>query len=333
MSTYIILPLKFTAPVHFGDASGGGGLDAVQPIRRADTFFSALCSEAARLGGQMLDKLVQKVNHEEIAFSDLFPWVRRDGIYEWYIPKPVISIPAKDMQVESLQKARSMSSFRKKSKKRAFLKASDLGLYIDDLRYGSASLEEEPVFGEALSVVHFNGRTGTPYSAGSYFFAPHSGLYVLVRLENSADWEWLESLICLTGIAGIGGRKSSGMGTFIKEQDGISLSSKSDNEDEAFLAKFLEDGKTDCQMALSVFLPADNEIEEASRGSGLWVQRSGFTWTPGMESPVKTKSVYMLSSGSCFASRLHGRVADVSTGAVSHPVYRYGKGLYLGVPK
>ena len=28
MSTYIILPLKFTAPVHFGDASGGGGLDA-----------------------------------------------------------------------------------------------------------------------------------------------------------------------------------------------------------------------------------------------------------------------------------------------------------------
>lgn len=83
-------------------------------------------------------------------------------------------------------------------------------------------------------------------------------------------------------------------------------------------------------MALSVFLPAGDEIEEASRGSGLWIQRSGFTWTPGMESPVKTKSVYMLSSGSCFSSRLHGRVADVSTGAVSHPVYRYGKGLYLG---
>ena len=56
MNTYIILPLKFTAPVHFGDASGGGGLDAVQPICRADTFFSALCSEAARLGGQMLRK-------------------------------------------------------------------------------------------------------------------------------------------------------------------------------------------------------------------------------------------------------------------------------------
>lgn len=65
-----------------------------------------------------------------------------------------------------------MSSFRKKSKKRAFLKASDLGLYIDDLRYGSASLEEEPVFGEALSVVHFDGRTRTPYSAGSYFSLP-----------------------------------------------------------------------------------------------------------------------------------------------------------------
>lgn len=333
MSTYIILPLKFTAPVHFGDASGGGGLDAVQPLCRADTFFSALCSEAARLGGQALDKLVQKVNHDEIAFSDLLPWYLRDGTYEWYVPKPVISISSKEVKVESLQNARSMSSFRKKSKKRAFLKAADLGLYVDDLRYGSASLEEEPLFGEAISAVHFNGRTGTPYSAGSYFFAPSAGLYVLVRLEDRSDWEWLESLICLTGMTGIGGRKSSGMGTFRKEQDGIILSGDSDNEDESTLAELLEDREADCQMVLSVFLPAENELEAASQGAGLWLQRSGFTWAPGMESPVKTKSVYMMSSGSCFSTRLHGRVADVSTSAVNHPVYRYGKGLYLGVPK
>lgn len=333
MSTYIILPLKFTAPVHFGDASGGGGLDAMQSICRADTFFSALCSEAARLGGQTLDKLVQKVNQEEIAFSDLFPWYQRDGVYEWYIPKPVISIQPREFKAETLQKARDMSSFRKKSKKRAFLRASDLGLYVDDLRFGSASLDEEPVFGEALSAVHFNGRTRTPYSAGSYFFAPDAGLYVLVRLENRNDWDWLESIICLTGMTGIGGRKSSGMGTFKNEQDGIILSPDSDNEDESTLVELLEDREADCQMALSVFLPEANEMEAASQGAGLLLQRSGFTWTPGMESPVKTKSVYMLSSGSCFSSRLHGRVADVSTVAVNHPVYRYGKGLYLGVPK
>ena len=86
MSTYRILPLKFTAPVHFGDASGGGGLDAVQPVCRADTFFSALCSEAARMGKQILNRLVQKVEKEEIAFSDLFPWYFRDGYYEWFVP-------------------------------------------------------------------------------------------------------------------------------------------------------------------------------------------------------------------------------------------------------
>lgn len=333
MSTYRILPLKFTAPVHFGDASGGGGLDAVQPVCRADTFFSALCSEAARMGKTELNRLVNKVSQEEIAFSDLFPWYLRDGSYEWYVPKPVISVQPKETKSETLQKARNLASFRKKSKKRAFLRASDLGLYIDDLRYGSASLEEEPVFGETLSAVHFNSRTRTPYSAGSYFFSPSAGLYVLIRMDDSADWEWLEPLICIMGMTGIGGRKSSGMGSFIKAHDSILLSEENENADEAVLSELLKDRKTDCQMALSVFLPTEDELEIAAGGTGLWIQRSGFTWSPGMESPVKTKSIYMLSAGSCFVTRLHGRIADVRTSGVNHPVFRYGKGLFLGVPK
>ena len=198
MSTYRILPLKFTAPVHFGDASGGGGLDAVQPVCRADTFFSALCCEAARMGKTELNRLVNKVSQEEIAFSDLFPWYLRDGSYEWYVPKPVISVQPKETKSETLQKARNLASFRKKSKKRAFLRASDLGLYIDDLRYGSASLEGEPVFGETLSAVHFNSRTRTPYSAGSYFFSPSAGLYVLIRMDDPAyDLCW-QSVGCFT---------------------------------------------------------------------------------------------------------------------------------------
>ena len=333
MSTYRILPLKFTAPVHFGDASGGGGLDAVQPVCRTDTFFSALCSEAARMGKQILNRLVQKVEKEEIAFSDLFPWYFRNGYYEWYIPKPILSVMPKEVRAETLQKARDMSSFRKKSKKRSFLRASDLGLYVDDLRYGSVSLEDEPDWGAMLSAVHFNGRTRMPYSVGAYFFAPTAGLYVLIRMENPSDWEWLESLISITGMTGIGGRKSSGMGSFIKADDSILLSEKNDNADEVALSEFLKDRKTDCQMALSVFLPTEDELEMAATGAGLWIQRSGFTWSLGMEGPVKTKSIYMLSSGSCFAARLHGRMADVSTSGVKHPVFRYGKGLFLGVPK
>ena len=86
-------------------------------------------------------------------------------------------------------------------------------------------------------------------------------------------------------------------------------------------------------MALSVFLPAEDEVAAAAAGAGLWIQRSGFTWSPGLESPVKTKSIYMLSAGSCLSTRLHGRMADVSTSGVNHPVFRYGKGLFLGVPK
>ena len=123
------------------------------------------------------------------------------------------------------------------------------------------------------------------------------------------------------------------MGSFIKAHDSILLSEENENADEAVLSELLKDRKTDCQMALSVFLPAEDEVVAAAAGAGLWIQRSGFTWSPGLESPVKTKSIYMLSAGSCLSTRLHGRMADVSTSGVNHPVFRYGKGLFLGVPK
>ena len=332
MSTYILLPLHFLAPVHFGDASGGGGLDAVQPIGRADTFFSALCCEAIRQGASALERIVRKTEIGDITFSDLLPWYQRDGEYEWYVPKPVLSMPAQPAKDESLQEAKTNSSFRKQEKKRAFLRASELSLYIDDLRYGESSLTEEPTFSTAVSQVHFNGRTRSPYSAGGHFFAPHAGLYSLIRLEKTEDTDWLITLVRLTGLSGIGGRKSSGMGRY-DIQEVVTLSPEDENEDTAALYDLLEDKTAEEQMSLSSVLPKEEEISLAARARGLWIRRSGLSWSQGMDVPVKMHPLYMLASGSCFDSCLTGRIADVSTPAVGHPVYRYGKGLYVGVPK
>lgn len=333
MSTYVLLPLRFLSSVHFGDASGGGGLDAVQLTCRADTFFSALCVEAAKLGEAALAQLVEKAQSGEIAFSDLLPWYRREGGYEWYLPKPVLSITPVEKKAENLQTVRQESSFRKKSKKRAFIRASELGLYVDDLRYGSASLTEEPTFGTAISQMHFNGRSRAPYSAGSYYFAAQAGLYVLIRLEEKDDMKWLSPLIHLTGLSGIGGRRSSGMGRFQEEMPYLMLRDDDDNEDTEALYELLTDTEAEEQMCLSSVLPKKEEIEIAAAGKGLWLVRSGLSWSHGMDVPVKMHTIYMMAAGSCFSKRLQGRIADVSTPASPHPVYRYGKGLYVGVPK
>lgn len=333
MNTYLLLPLRFLSSVHFGDASGGGGLDALQLTCKVDTFFSALCCEAARQGKEALSRLVEKAESGAIAFSDLLPWYKRNGDYEWYIPKPMLLIPGKEQEEQNLQEVREHASFRKKAKKRAFIRASDLSLYIDDCRYGTSSLEDEPDFGASLSQMHFNGRERVPYSVGSYFFSPHAGLYVVIRLEKKEDMNWLSLLIHLTGLSGIGGRKSSGMGRFTEEMPYLILHGTEENEDTEAMYDLLTDTKADKQMSLCSVLPKKEEIEAAAKGSGLWLKRSGLSWSEGMEVPSKMHTIYMMAAGSCFSHRLIGRMADVSTPAVPHPVYRYGKGLYVGVPK
>jgi CRISPR-associated protein Csm4 len=38
----------------------------------------------------------------------------------------------------------------------------------------------------------------------------------------------------------------------------------------------------------------------------------------------------MFNTGSCFQEKIKGRILDVSDQG-GHPVYRYGKGMFLGV--
>lgn len=123
------------------------------------------------------------------------------------------------------------------------------------------------------------------------------------------------------------------MGHFTIEGNAIILSEEEDNKDSKVLYDMLEDREAEEQMTLSTLLPSAEEAEAAAKARGLWIQRSGLSWSQGMEAPVKMHTLYMLSSGSCLDRRLTGCIADVSTPAVNHPVYRYGKGLYVGVPK
>ena len=179
---------------------------------------------------------------------------------------------------------------------------------------------------------HYNGRLARPYAAGSFSFAENAGLYVLVRLADEKDLPSVLALFHLLGLSGIGGRRSSGMGKFELGADPILVSDGAEEEDTGALYELLMDTQASTQMTISCLLPKKEEIEAGVEVKGLWMKRSGLTWTPGMESAVKEKSIYMLAAGSTLSCRLAGRIADVATPAVGHPVYRYGKGFFLGVP-
>ncbi len=77
-------------------------------------------------------------------------------------------------------------------------------------------------------------------------------------------------------------------------------------------------------MTISCLLPKKEEIEEGIEVKGLWMKRSGLTWTPGMESAVKEKSIYMLPAGeyallpSC---RPHRGCGDASRGTSGLPLW------------
>ena len=82
---YRLYKLRFLTPVRFG-ADGHGGLEQVSPTARADTLFSALCSEAAAYGSDLLDKLITAAKADQLKFTDLLPF----NDEELYLPRPFL---------------------------------------------------------------------------------------------------------------------------------------------------------------------------------------------------------------------------------------------------
>lgn len=365
MSTYQVFMLRFCTSVHFGDSGVGGGLSDVLSFCRADTFFSALCNEAAKIEKGLLDKLVTKTCDGKILFSDLMPWhCEIDGKYDLYIPRPLLTVSSeREKEPKNCEEAIEDAIERKKMKKRAYIRVSQWDGYLNYMRTGELSdngkklVDPEPKFGEFVLHTHFNSRTAKPYQCGSYYFRNNNntglyrdvaaevaaenkptrredkaGLYLVVAAEDEADLKWLETLICLVGFSGIGGRRSSGSGKFEFESEPFILS---ENEfygpDDAALYNMLVYDNADEQMTLASVIPSEKDIAAVYEGTGKLIKRSGFAFSCEIGKPVKVNSIYTMASGSCFKQRVAGTVANVNNGVSPHPVYRYGKGLYVGL--
>ncbi|MFR4871641.1 MAG: type III-A CRISPR-associated RAMP protein Csm4 [Dialister invisus] len=325
---YEIILFRFTSPVHFGDAAEGGDLGEILSYCRADTFFSALCREAADISQELLACVVEGVQRGKLRFSDLFPWKKGTSCYELYLPRPVMNLPhTEQAKTLSYEEVREQSGERKKYKKRSFIRASEMESYLQE-----RNISAQPDFGKEELRTQYNAREKRPYGIGAYHFMPDAGLYLILSGDEELA-EKLEPLIKLLGMAGIGGKRSSGFGKYIFEDDPLDLSDENTyGGDDVSLYKMLCAGHSNCYMALSSFLPEKLEVGDMSSGTGKIIKRGGFAWSREMTGPAKVSSVYMMASGSCFSKRLEGRIADVNNGSVPHPVYKYGKGLFVGLP-
>ena len=181
-----------------------------------------------------------------------------------------------------------------------------------------------------ISVDHGSG-SATAYSVGVFTFHDDAGLYFIV---GCADKSWCRicKLIRFWAL-GIGGKVSSGYGKF-RVKACIDLEA-TENEDERFLQAIYRRLLWVKQIAIS---PSPlrchgPEMHDAVENStyGL-VRRGGFVQSETYaDTPLKKQTQYFFDSGSMFQYPYRGGIFDVSGNRGKHPVYRYGKPVFLGV--
>ena len=278
----------------------------------ADTFFSALCQEAVKDSEERLLKLYESVQAGNLLFSDAFPYIGET----YYIPKPMLKITKETDGNSKLKKA---------FKKLSYIPVDLLDEYLN----GTMDVEQEQKrfanqLGNAYSKVSasIRGEEKTvPYRIGVYQFSEESGLYIVIGYNDIEDLEMVEELLTGLSYAGIGGKRSSGLGRFEL------YPGKMKSE---FLQRLMTGGKR--YMTLSVSLPQDHELEQAMQNARyLLNKRSGFIASDTYEKEyLRKKDLYVFQAGSCFEHRFEGMVYDVSNEG-KHPVYRYAKPMFLEV--
>jgi len=324
MMSYYIYKLKFLTPVRFGRSSAGTGLAQSSVSCHADTFFSALCQEWASVFGRRgFEELIEAVRYGQFLLSDLCPW---SGL-ELYLPKPALP-PLFQRDAYGEEK-----SNKKLLKKLEYIPASRFLEYLDFLREGVDLpwLAEEDSFAcEHLVYRASVGRDAEtlPYPVSAHCFREDSGLYFI--LHAAEEWrDKLDYVIESLGVSGIGGKRSSGLGKFELYDDSFEVGLY---DSDCILEELLKENGI-FYMSLSVLAPARDDLDIIKGGQSYYtlVKRTGFVASPAYAAaPLKRKPVVMLAAGSCFEGKPQGRLLDVSDQG-GHAVYRYGKGLYLGV--
>lgn len=309
---YSLYRLSFSTALHIGKDSGGASLEDGQMSIHADTLVAALCCEAARDASMQV--LLDCFADGTLTVSDALPYAGD----EMYLPKPVLFMGERQPEGEA--------GLKKQLKAVEYIPLSGFDEYLQGLKSGRIAWDElQNTFGQLTTTtrVGIAGNTAPlPYHVAAWKFARDCGLYIIVRSRQAEALELFSTMLTCLGLSGIGGKQSSGWGKF--QVANYVLPSR--------LLELLEDEQAEYQMLLGTALPADDELEPVlENGWYTLIRRGGFirsaTYAPGQ---IKKRSMYMLGPGSCLARRFTGDMYDLA-GQGTHPVWRCGKSLFVGV--
>lgn len=302
---YQLYKLEFLNHVRFGKRS----LNDVEYTLHADTLYSALYIEALKVGKQ--EEFYDITKNGAVTFSDAFPYRGN----ELYIPKPYIKIKNQENQGNSSEK--------KKYKKIKYIPADQLSDWVN----GTFQIEEEEhkkEFGHAdvkVSVAVRGKEEPEPYRVRYYSFEENCGLYFIVSASDKQQLQLIGELLETLSYSGIGGKRYSGMGRFEVKMARIP----------EHMEKQLNK-QTKRYLLLSTALPEEKELENVMEHADYQLlKRSGFVASENYaDQQMRKRDLYVFQAGSCFGNTFKGDIYDVSEGG-SHPVYRYAKGLFMGV--
>ena len=322
---YNLYKLKFDGAVHFGQSESALSLYTTADHFRADTLFSALCHTALSLWGEeSVQALVRQAEADELLLSDSMPWreLAREDVY--YLPKPCI-VSEKKQEISA--------DLRKKMKRLAWIPVSDMGRFEQSVRGGALYEPKDDAFGivsERTSAAITEGADATPYQVGTFRFYPDCGLYVIIGVKTEEQAERMERLISALGVSGIGGKISSGCGSFTVE-DRIDLNEPFDAQT-MWLHDALENREVKRQLLLTTSLPTDDELEDVLADAQYQlVRRAGYVQSDTFaQSPVRKRTQMFMAAGAVISRPFKGALYTVAQNE-KHSVIRYAKPMMLGV--
>lgn len=349
---YYIFTLKFEGAFRFSPNKGVKSLENSGKTLSSDSLFSAIASEGVKLYGEnFAAELFEKANKDSFLLSDLLPYCRNNGEIELFIPRPRLSITPLDGNPKALNDQPDSTpkqvANRKKLKQCEFIPLAVLDEFIEYMKTRDSDTLEK-VLAVALPLVSNTDSKNSisftatgdketlPYSVVSNRADASMGYYFILGAEDELK-EKIEQVIKSLQYTGLGGKKSSGYGKFHEDEDSyeIEISTPKENLYPSYskLASMLSSNKSEFYMALSSVLPDIEELRaHKDRCFYSLSKRGGFVaserYSP---TPLKKKTVVMMNAGSCFPLRIKSRIIDVQGAGGSHPVYRMGKALLLGV--
>ena len=325
MALLTVYKLHFISPLHIGDNRSDYGI-SLKTVQ-SDAMYAALTSCLA-----MLNEKIPQDGNLGCTISSLFPYYQKDKsaspVYFFFF-----FLQQRTPKLKNIE-------FAKKIKKIAWLDLTYFQqlingnvLFDNDFNFAhikksfltAQNIDENFIYSQVsprVSVSRTGNEDATPFYMDRIYFKDYSGLFFLVI----GDTTLLDKAIELLQYSGIGTDRNVGNGYFTFEKSTIDL-------------KLPKDYRS--AISLSTFIPENqNQLNDMIEGDHVaydLIRRGGWITDPGYNT-FRKNIIYAFSPASIFNLAIqnvaiNGKIVNLCPKeiALSHPIWRYGKSIFLPI--